>query len=169
MAAKVKTWVWIVVGVVALGILGVIVLAGVGFYLFSQHVQTEAVAAEDAEVRFADIRQRYGKDARPVIELDDRGDLLRTNPDRQAPVDAPTPTALHVMAYDADDNRIVRLSVPFWLLRLQKGGNARIDLGGRRVDLEELKLTVEDLERMGPALIVDHRDRRGQRVLVWSQ
>jgi hypothetical protein len=168
MAAKVKTWVWVVVAVVALGILGLIVLAGVGFYFFSRHVQTEAISAVDAETRFAEVRGRY-EGVQPLIELDERGDLLRTNPERQAPPDAPTPTALHVMAYDADDGRIVRLSVPFWLLRLQKGGSTHIDLGGRRMDLEELKLTAEDLERLGPALIVDHRDPRGARVLVWSQ
>jgi hypothetical protein len=72
------------------------------------------------------------------------------------------------MAFDAGDERIVRLSIPFWLLRLQKG-HATIDLGGNKMDLEDLKLTVEDLERFGPTLIVDHRDTRGTRVLVWSQ
>ena len=37
------------------------------------------------------------------------------------------------------------------------------------MDLEDLKLTVEDLERFGPTLIVDHRSTSGERVLVWSQ
>jgi hypothetical protein len=168
MAAKVKTWVWVVVGVVSLGILGVIVLAGVGFYFFTQHIQTQPATPEDAEVRFAEAREQFTA-ARPLIELDEQGELLRTNPERQAPPDAPAPTALHIMAYDRGDNQIVRLSVPMWLLRLQRRGDTRIDLGGRRIDLEELKLTAEDLERLGPALIVDHRDRHGARVLVWSQ
>jgi hypothetical protein len=168
MAAKVKAWVWIVVAVVAIGILCVIAVAGVGLYFFSRHVETQALSAADAETRFAEVRQRF-ETARPLIELDERGDLLRTNPERQTPDDAPTPTTLYVMAYDEGDSRIVRLSVPFWLLRLQKRGHAVVDLGGRRLDLEELKLTVEDLERLGPTLIVDHRDRRGAHVLVWSQ
>lgn len=167
MAVKVKTWIWIVVAVVAIGILGVIAMAGVGFYLFSRHVETQAISADDAATRFAEVRTRY-EAKQPVIELDERGDLLRTNPDRQAPDGAPSPTALYVMAYDADDSRIVRVSIPFWLLRMQQG-HGRIDVGGRRMDLEEMKLTVEDLERLGPALIVDHRDQGGARVLVWSQ
>ena len=29
--------------------------------------------------------------------------------------------------------------------------------------------TVEDLERFGPTLILDHKERDGERVLVWSQ
>jgi hypothetical protein len=44
-----------------------------------------------------------------------------------------------------------------------------IDFNGRRMDLEDLKLTVEDLERFGSALIVDHRSASGERVLVWSE
>lgn len=167
MAGKVKTWVWVVVAVVALGILAVIAMAGVGLYFFSQHVQTARVSGAEAEERFAEVRAGF-EAQKPLIELDERGEFLRSNPDRQASPDAPRPAALHVMAYDLDDGRIVRLSVPFWILRLQKG-NTTIDLGGSRMDLEDLKLTVEDLERFGPTLIVDHRDLRGARVLVWSQ
>jgi hypothetical protein len=44
-----------------------------------------------------------------------------------------------------------------------------IDFNGNKMNLEDLKLTVEDLERFGPALIVDHRSGSGERVLVWSQ
>ena len=44
-----------------------------------------------------------------------------------------------------------------------------IDLNGKHMDLEDLRLTAEDLERFGPTLIVDHRNTSGERVLVWSQ
>ena len=37
------------------------------------------------------------------------------------------------------------------------------------MDLEDLKLSVEDLERFGPTLIVDQTSADGKRVLVWSQ
>ena len=37
------------------------------------------------------------------------------------------------------------------------------------LDLEDLRLSVEDLENFGPTLIVDHTERGGDRVLVWSQ
>ena len=42
-------------------------------------------------------------------------------------------------------------------------------MGGGNVDLAKLHLTVEDLERFGPTLILDHKDHKGSRVLVWSQ
>lgn len=163
----IRTWIWVLVGLACLGILAIIVMAGVGLYFFSRHVETETVTAPEAEDRFAEVRRRFEAQA-PLIELDERGDFLRSNPDRPAAEGTPSLSALHVMAYDANDGQIVRLSIPFWLLRLQKG-EATIDLGGNEMDLEDLKLTVEDLERFGPTLIVDHRDVRGARVLVWSQ
>jgi hypothetical protein len=78
------------------------------------------------------------------------------------------PDALNVLAFDPDDGRIVRISIPFWLLRMKMRG-ATVDFNGNKMDLEDLKLTVEDLERFGPTLIVDHRNVHGERVLVWSQ
>jgi hypothetical protein len=42
-------------------------------------------------------------------------------------------------------------------------------VGRGDLDLEDMKLTVEDLERYGPTLILDHKERGGDRVLVWSQ
>ena len=50
-----------------------------------------------------------------------------------------------------------------------KAKNATIDLNGNRMDLEDLRLTVEDLERYGPSLIVDHLAPDGDRILVWSK
>jgi hypothetical protein len=72
------------------------------------------------------------------------------------------------MAFDPEDGRVVRLAIPFWLLRL-KTGRGSIDLNGSRMNLEDLKLSVAELERFGPSLIVDHTSPEGDRVLVWSQ
>ena len=60
------------------------------------------------------------------------------------------------------------MDLPFWMLRLKMRGS-RFDVGGSNVDLEKLRLTVEDLERYGPTLIVDHKGSDGSRVLIWSQ
>jgi hypothetical protein len=72
------------------------------------------------------------------------------------------------MAFDSKDERVVRMDLPFWMLRLKMRGS-RFDVGGGNVDLAKLRLTVEDLERFGPTLIVDHRGSDGSRVLIWSQ
>jgi hypothetical protein len=72
------------------------------------------------------------------------------------------------MAYDSDDEKVVRMDLPFWMLRLKMRGG-RFDVGGSNVDLAKLRITVEDLERYGPTLILDHKGSDGSRVLIWSQ
>ena len=166
MAGKVKTWVWVLVAIVVLGILGVVAMAGVGFYIFSQSFDTKTVSASEASSEFDTIKARFAE-RRPLIELDDRGHFKRANHDRPSNHGA-RPNDLYVMAFDPDDGRIVRVKVPFWLLRLKLGG-ATVDFNGSRMDLDDLKLTIEDLERLGSALIVDHTSSSGERVLVWSQ
>lgn len=167
MAGRVRTWVWVVVAIIVIGILGVIAMAGIGFYFFSQHVNTKVTSPASAAREFADVSSRF-TGQKPLIELDEHGRLLRANTDRAAPAKADALDALHVLAFDPDDGRIVKISVPFWLLRMKMNGT-KIDFNGNRMDLEDLKLTVEDLERYGPTLIVDHKGRDGERVLVWSQ
>ena len=167
MAVKLKTWVWVVIGIVAVGILGVIAMAGIGAYYFARHIEATQATPEVAATEFDAVRARFAGQ-RALIELDEDGRLRKANTDRPAPPDAQPPDALHVLAFDPDDGGMVKVTVPFWLLRLQMGGGT-IDLSGNRVDLEDLKLTVEDLERFGPTLVLDQANSGGDRVLVWTQ
>ena len=167
MAGKVKTWVWVVVAIAVVCILGLVAMVGVGFYFASQHIDTHVVSPAAAAKDFAAVRARFtGQPA--LIELDDRGNFVRAHTDRPTPAQVKSPEKLHVLAYNPEDGRIVRLSIPFWLLRL-KTGNASIDFNGRQMDLEDLKLSVEELERFGPTLIAEHQAPDGRHVIVWSQ
>ena len=167
MAGKVKTWVWVVLAIIVVGVLGVIAMAGIGLYFFSRHIDSRAASPAVAAHDFEQVTVRF-TGQKPLIELDERGRYLRSHTDREPPPNAKSADELHVMAFDPDDGRIVRVNIPFWLLRMKMRGTT-IDFNGNRMDLEDLKLTVEDLERYGPTLIVDHRSTSGERVLVWSQ
>ena len=167
MAGKVKTWVWVVIGGAVLCILGLVAIAAVGFYFVSQHIETKPATAATAASEFEAVKASFAGQ-KPLIELDRDGRFLRSHTDRPAPVHAAVPNDLHLLAFDPSDGRIVRFSIPFWLLR-RRPRNATIDLNGSRMDLEDLRLTVEDLERYGPAVIVDHSAPDGERILVWSK
>lgn len=167
MAGKVKTWIWIIAAVVIVGILGLVAMAGVGFYYASQHIDTRAASPTSAAKDFEDVRARF-QNQPPLIELDDRGHFHRANAKRALPATVTPPEKLYVLAYDPDEGRIVRLSIPFWLLRLKMAG-ATVDFNGRQMDLEDLKLSIEDLERYGPTLIAEHKAPDGSHVIVWSQ
>jgi hypothetical protein len=167
MAAKVRTWVWVVVGILVFGILVLVAMAGIGFYFFTQHFDTKSVSRAGATVEFEQAKAQF-TNQKPLIELDDRGRFLRSNPDRPPRTDSRTPVNLNVLAFDPNDERIVKVTIPFWLLKFKSHGTT-VDFNGGRLDLEDLKLTVDDLERMGPTLIVDLQTHTGERVLVWSQ
>jgi hypothetical protein len=166
-AGKVKTWVWVVVAAAVLCVLGLVAVAGIGFYFVSRHIETKQATPASAAKEFDAVKAGFGGQ-KPLIELDSRGQFLRGHTDRPVPAHVTSPDQLHLLAFDPSDGRIVRFSIPFWLLRL-KAGNTTIDLNGNRMDLEDLRLSVHDLERFGPSLIVDHQAPDGERVLVWSK
>ena len=165
MAGKVKPWVWIVVGIVVFGILGVIAMAAAGLWFVKSHVNIQSTTPAMASADFQSIRARFANQ-KPLIELDERGNFLQANTDR--PSSTERPQTLTILAFDSHDEKVVRLELPFWLLRLKSGGS-RFEVGGNSVDLAKLRLTVEDLERYGPTLILDQKDTDGSRVLIWSQ
>ena len=165
MAGKVKTWVWIVGGIVALGILCVIAMAAAGLWFVRSHVDIRPASTASVTDEFQTIRARFA-DQKPLIELDERGNVFHANTDR--PASTQHVQTLNIMAFDPDDEKVVKMDLPFWLLRLKMRGT-RFDVGGNNIDLAKLRLTVEDLERYGPTLILDHKDSGGSRVLIWSQ
>jgi hypothetical protein len=165
MAGKVKTWIWVVVGIVAVCILGVIAMAAVGLWFVRSHVDIRPTTVTAATEDFKSIRERFATQ-KPLIELDDRGNFVHANVDRPS---SPTPPqSLNIMAFNPKDERVVRMDLPFWLLRFKMRGT-RIDVGDGNIDLAKLRLTVEDLERFGPTLILDQKGGNGSRVLVWTQ
>ena len=165
MAGKLKTWVWIIVGVVVMCVLGLVGMAAAGLWFAKTHIDVRTVSAATAVTDFEEVRRQF-TNQKPLIELDERGHFVHANTDR--PTSDRRPQSLNVMAFDPDEGRVVKMVIPFWLLRLKMRGS-RVDIGHDSFDLSDMKLTVEDLERYGPTLIVDHKGRAGERVLVWSQ
>src|SRR5258708_34278564 len=142
---KVKTWVWIIVGVIALCMLGVIAMAAAGLWFGKSHVSIQPARVAAAASDFQAVRDRFANQ-KPLIELDDRGNFVHANTDR--PNGAARPELLDILVFDARNERMVRMEIPFWLLRLKTRGT-RIDMGGNGdLDLARLRLTVEDLERL---------------------
>jgi hypothetical protein len=162
-----KHWFWLIGGVLAFGILVLFALAGAGVYFVSKHISTSRSTSADAIQTFDQARAKF-KDAKPLIEFDS---LERPQPSRriaELPTSTVRPETLWVLAWNPGEERVVKVSVPFWLLRL---GKKKIDVtsGDRTFDLERLDLDVEELERIGPVLLIDARSPSGERVLIWTQ
>jgi hypothetical protein len=74
------------------------------------------------------------------------------------------------VVWEPEQQKLVRLNIPFWLLRMTKDRPMRLS-GGRNEEGDpiRLRITTGDIERYGPGLILDYRDATGKRVLIWAQ
>ena len=152
-----KTLVTIAVTVTA-GTAAIIVL---GFYAVVSHLDLANANPEAAQKSFEQTRDRF-LGSEPLVRVtlengDLRGEVIRrTLPSKIRP------DTLHLMTWDSDDERIVRVQIPLWLGRILDDGSMG-DLVG------DLDLSVEDIDHHGPGLILDHQDARQLRVLLWAE
>lgn len=171
MDKRTKTWLSIVVAVlIVVVMLGVAAIGGTAYFVFS-HFRQAPVEEAQAGDRFTQMRQQLSS-RKPLIEIDDRDDVVihRADPDAAVTSQSRLKT-LRAMVYDAREGRIVDVDIPFWLLRMMPSGGrfSFLNDNGINFDSERTRLTVDDLERHGAGLILDHRDRRGSQVLVWTE
>jgi hypothetical protein len=162
-----KTWLWIALGILGICVLGMLAVAGAGVYFVSHHIAVQQTTSSDALRTFDMTRARFSTQS-PLIELD----ALEHPREGRRLVDLPTspntPTSLYVLAWNPEDGRLARVTIPFWLLKL---GRRKIDFldSNQGFNFERLNLEVPELERVGPALVLDHRTPSGERVLIWTQ
>ena len=164
---KKRTWVAIVVAILIIIVMGGIVLVGSAAFYIRRHISTQFVDDSVAVTEFERARARF-TGQQPLIELRDEHDAVVHRRIGSSSTELRT---LRVLAFDARAGKLVRVSVPFWLLRMMPG--KRFNLGrdqGIDFDTDRMHLTVEDLERAGPGLVLDGKDPRGGGlVLVWTE
>jgi len=162
-----KTWFKIVLALIALGTLGMCAIAGAGIYFVRQHVDTQRVSSSSALRQFEEALAPF-KDQKPVIEIDADEHVRRMRDLADLPTAATKVTNFVVMAWDPDEERIVNLRLPLWILTM---GQRKVDLGigAESLDLRRLQLNFEEIARVGPQLILDVRTRSGERVLLWTE
>jgi hypothetical protein len=162
-----KTWLWVLVGICAMGLVVLIAAAGAGVYYVTRHVQSEASSSAEAIRTFDAVKTAFA-DKRPLYELD-RGEQPRaTRPLSSLPTAKVPPKDLWVLVWDPENERVIKLSLPFWMLRVGKQ-KFSLPQGHGGVDLDHLDLDLKQLERIGPALVIDYRHPEGARVLLWTQ
>jgi hypothetical protein len=162
-----KKWLPIVVGIVIF-----VVLVGAGLvagfaYMVSRQVQVQQVSATAGQEEFDRLVAGMAGQT-PLIELPDgelggRVEVHRELETKQTG----SITQVHVRVWSPRDHKLVRVDLPFWLLRL--GGNRPmvIDSGSR--EGISLRVTPEEVDRRGPGLLLNHGSRNGERVLIWTE
>jgi len=166
---KLPTWVSIVIAsVIIVGILAVAAVGGAAFFIY-RHVNTSFAPTETAQSEFTQARARF-EGQQPLIELRHDDDPIIHRELVKATAERQKLETLRVLAYDRHESKLVRVSIPFWLLRMAPSKNLSfLNDNGIDIDSERVRLTVDDLERRGPGLLIDTKDRRGSQVLVWTE
>lgn len=156
-----RTWVKATLGGVAVLALGIGILASVSAYYVFRNLDTRTASEADVQGEFQVIRTRFG--ARPpLIDIvDPRAMDLRIN--RPAEPDGRAISTLHVLAWEAEDRRVLKTAAPIWLMRFNSY-NVLSQLG---ITPEQFRLTVQDIERYGPGVVVDYSRPGKNRVLIW--
>ena len=165
--AKTKTWIWVIAGFLGVCVLVLFAVAGAGVYFVSQHIAARKTTTSDALHQFDEARSML-KDKRPLLELDRFGHPREIQHTEKLPTSTIKPTDMVILAWNPDRGRIVRLSLPFWVLHF---GRRKIDLfsNGDSFDVEKLNVDINELERIGPTFVLDYVTLSGDRVLIWTQ
>ena len=116
---------------------------------------------------FDDVHAKFP--GRPLIEIKD-GEPESVGDRSSQPASRVELTTLHVLAWDPDDEHLVRVEIPFWVLRL-KSGPISFSSYAAGLRSDRVRLTVEDIEQHGPGIVVDVTDtrRNHDRALVWAE
>ena len=166
MTAKKRTWLWIVLACLGVCVIAMFVLAGAGMYFVMSHVNVTRASSADALRGFEEARKQF-KDQQPLFVIDNREQPRIARPLVEIPDGSVKPQNLWILAWDPDEEKVVKLSLPFWLLRMGKRKMTVIE--GSGFDLERLNIDWRELERIGPALVFDLKSSDGERVLIWTR
>ncbi len=160
-----KTWISILIaGVIIVGLLAIAVVGGTALF-FYRHIDARFTPQENAEQTFAQMRTRFAGQ-QPLVEVtrEDEPVIHRDRTRSRHDIEA-----LHALVYDERTGKLTRVDVPGWLLRLMSAGGrlriANVDPFGD----EDARLTLDDLERHGPGLVLDVRRTQGSQVLIWTE
>ena len=140
---------WLAVGGgLAFGMITLVVLVS------QSAVDVRTVSRESADAQLDAVRAHVG--GVPCAN--------RSPSDTATPRDG-TPSTVHMLAWEREDERLVRVTTPYWALR---AGAWKLN-AVRAVAPPLQYVRLADLERCGPGLIVDRRTAGGGRVLVWLE
>lgn len=167
MTKKQQTILLAIVGVVAIV---AIVVVGVGMWAVRSMVANTDMDQASAAKTMDDVRARFGQ-VMPVFDVRPSGvSMARTPPDTRPPGEL---TTLHILRWDVHEERLTRVDIPFWLIRMRNSSfdvmnDGSVSPGGVRLRTST-KIRVEDIERFGSALLVDGDMPDGGHLVIWSE
>ena len=156
-----RTWVKATLGGLALIAVAVVALAATGAYFVFRNMEKRPGSEADVVQAVDAVKARFGSRP-PLIEIVDpeRADI-RIN--RPVEASASRVDTIHVVNWKSNTGELIRTDVPLWLMRFSTA-NIASQLG---ITPAKFRLTVSDVERYGPGIVIDYGSQGTFRVLVW--
>jgi hypothetical protein len=154
---------WLKAVLAVLGVVAVFVLAfgGTGAYFVFRHLEQRELPEVEAAKAIEAVRARFGQRP-PLIQIINPKtmDVRIVRPD--SPSSSPVDT-IHILNWKSARDEFMTTNVPLWLMRFSSV-NILSQLG---IAPERFRLTVQDIERYGPGIVVDYSVPGELRVLLW--
>jgi len=157
---SVRIALWIVGGC----LLALMIVGGIAGVIVWRNTTITISTDKDATAEFERVIARYPPRP-PLVEIGNPSEMtVRVNRPPDSAPRRPVRT-LQVLAWTGREEKLVRTSAPVWLMRLSLQ-NLASELG---IPMGPLQLSVEDVERYGPGIVLDFKPPGGGRMLVWVQ
>jgi len=158
-----RTWKKAAIGFVVAIAAGIAVLGGTGAYFVFRHMDKRTSGEAEALQAIEAVKTRFGSRA-PLIEIADprKADIRINRPGEPSAVRVDT---IHVINWKSETRELSRADVPLWLMRFSSV-NIASQLG---LAPDKFRLTVSDVERYGPGILVDYGSPGEFRILVWVE
>lgn len=153
-------------GVVLVLFVGMAALVGSCAYLVKRQVQVRQSASIGDYEREASVILKRFEGVPPLIEDGPSGPAVSRKAFTLRSKRGGAIEHLNILVFSTREGKLVRLSLPMWLLRMSPDGH--VDFNSREVDLDDIKLSISDLEMAGPGplFVRSHKDSH---VLVWTE
>ena len=147
----------------------VALIAGAAF--FFQHRESQRASAQTADAEFQRLRARFANQ-RPLLNMYERRSVSDVaGPQAEAPLHS-----FNTIIFDTrGGERIVRITVPYRFARFFGRGAGFRWLGeltfldDTEFDPEPIQLSLTQVERHGPGLMVDYRHPSGGQFIAWVE
>jgi hypothetical protein len=147
------------------------IVGAVASFYWRCHDSRPASAAT-AEAKFLGLRARFA-DQQPLLDM---GERRAHEGGKVAGAIGPL-RWFHTVIFDTrGGQRLVHITVPYWFARRSAGNAGQFRwlgeltfLDDTEFDPEAIQLSLEQIERHGPGLIVDHRHSSGGQFMAWVE
>ena len=162
----VPRWLSVVLGLLLVLVLGIVALAGSCAYMVHKQVQVrQAASVGDYDREAAAILKRF-EGVPPLVVEGPSGPAMSSKALAARQKRGGSITNLHILVFSIRDSKLVRLTLPIWLLRMSPDG--RMDINRDEVGLDNVRLSIEDVEAAGPGPLFVQKTG-DSRVLVWAE